>query len=111
MFSNSVLISWRVRAVHLFRKVIFVKMEFVEHISALFDYLRYIKEKRVCQVLLAHLCREAVCYPVNLVQRVYPGIFLCVSLELFFCEARFRCELSDNGYISVPFKPSDFIGV
>lgn len=49
MFSNSVLISWRVRAVHLFRKVIFVKTEFAEHTSALLDYLRYIKKKRVCQ--------------------------------------------------------------
>lgn len=50
MFSNSVLISWRVRAVHLFRKVIFVKTEFVKRTSALFDYLRYIKKKRVRQV-------------------------------------------------------------
>lgn len=49
MFSNSVLISWRVRAVHLFRKVIFVKIEFVEYASELFDYLCYIKKKRVRQ--------------------------------------------------------------
>lgn len=49
MFSNSILISWRVRAVHLFRKVIFVKIEFVEYASALFDYLCYIKKKRVRQ--------------------------------------------------------------
>ena len=49
MLSNSVLISWMVRAVHLFRKVIFVKMEFVECTSVPFDYLRYIKKKRARQ--------------------------------------------------------------
>lgn len=67
MLSNSVLISWMVRAIHLFRKVIFVKIEFVKRIFVLLDYLFYTKEKRVCQVLLALLCREAVRYPVNLV--------------------------------------------
>lgn len=54
MLSNSVLISWMVRAVHLFRKVIFVKMEFVEFTSAPFNYLRYIKKKRACQALFVN---------------------------------------------------------
>lgn len=52
MLSNSVLISWMVRAVHLFRNL-FVKMEFVKSTSVLFNYLRYIKKKRARQALFS----------------------------------------------------------
>lgn len=169
MFSNSILISWRVRAVHLFCKVIFVKMEFVKRTSVLFDYLRYIKKKRDRQslfsgllfrssssfltssytylqrcpstlhgqlsqsplqysylyfmqsnclllanrilVILVLLYREAACYALNLVQRVYPGIFLCVLFQLLLCDFWLFLEPIDDVCISVVVKSSDFITV
>lgn len=98
MFSNSVLISWRVRAVHLFHKVIFVKTEFVRNTSALLDYLRYIKKKRACQV--SFTVKQLAVY-LTWYSEYMPGFASAYSLSI--CFATFGSSLSHLTMFMSPF--------
>lgn len=72
MLSNSVLISWMIRAFHFFRKVIFVKIEFVDCISALSNYLCYIKKK------------EGLSIPLFAFVKFFYGLIVYVSATVSF---------------------------
>lgn len=98
MLSNSVLISWRVRAIHLFRKVIFVKTEFVEHISALSNYLRCTKKKRICQV--SFIVKQLAVY-LTWYSEYMPGFASAYSLSI--CFATFGSSLSHLTIFMSPF--------